>query len=206
MLLILPAGAFLFFLLLLREHGIDWRRSALAAAVFWGACVALSTEALSAPFLLSRGPVAAFWLAACIASAIYWTILKRRPPHRSPPKESSDEVLPSAVRKLLVAAGAAVFLVGIDAVVAPPSTWDAMLYHLPRVTMWISNHSIRFYPTPDLCQLIYAPWAEYAMLHTCLPSVFRWWRRGWEPASEARHSLLWSAQRYRRGCLKLRGP
>src|ERR1700683_4130477 len=43
-----------------------------------------------------------------------------------------------------------------------------MEYHLPRVVMWISNHSVRFYPTPDFCQLVFGPWAEYAMMHTYL--------------------------------------
>jgi hypothetical protein len=168
MLLILPAAAFLFFFLVLRKHGLDWRRSALGAAVLWGACVALSTEALSLPRLLTRGPVAILWLAVCIGSFVYWRILKRRGPQASKPVNSADSVLPSAMRKLLAAAGILVVLVGIDAVVAPPSTWDAMAYHLPRVAMWISNHSVRFFPTPDLNQLVFAPWAEYAMLHTWL--------------------------------------
>ena len=56
----------------------------------------------------------------------------------------------------------------ITAIVAPPNVWDAMEYHLPRVVMWMSNRSVRFFPTPDYAQLIFAPWAEYSMMHTYL--------------------------------------
>ena len=169
MLLILPAAAYLFLTLLLREKGVDWRRSLLAAAVFWGACVALSTEALSAPSLVTRGPVALFWLVVCLAVFLCWRVQRARDPHGPNATKSADSgSLPTALKALLAATGVAVVLVGIDALVAPPSTWDAMLYHLPRVTLWVSNHSVRFFPTPDFCQLVYGPWAEYAMLHTVL--------------------------------------
>ena len=168
MLLILPASAYLLFLLLMRQHGLDWRRSALAAAVFWAACVALSTEALSLPGLVSRGPVSIFWLAVCAAGIVCWRALRTHPRAPAGIKSDSAEILPASLSLLLAATGLVVLLVGIDALVAPPSTWDAMLYHLPRVTMWISNHNVRFFPTPDFCQLVYGPWAEYAMLHTVL--------------------------------------
>jgi len=169
MFLILPALAYLLLLLLLRERGLDWRRSALAAAVLWGACVALSTEGLSALGLVSPGPVAVFWLAVCAAGLLYWRAVRMRHPHvPEATKSASGEPLPAALKVLLAATGVAFLLVGVDALVAPPSTWDAMLYHLPRVMMWISNHNVRFFPTPDFCQLVYGPWAEYAMLHTVL--------------------------------------
>lgn len=54
------------------------------------------------------------------------------------------------------------------AVVAPPNTWDAMNYHLPRMIFWTINHTVRFYPTPDYAQLIFGPGAEFATLHSYL--------------------------------------
>lgn len=168
MLLILPAGTYLILFFVLRQKDFDWRRSALAAAVFWGACVALSTEALSVFSLVSRGPVAAFWLAVCAACFFYWRLLRRNPRAPAAAQSVSAETLPAPIKVLLAATSFVVLLIGIDGIVAPPSTWDAMLYHLPRVTMWMSNHSVRFFPTPDLNQLIFGPWAEYAMLHTYL--------------------------------------
>jgi len=168
MLMILPAGAYLFSFLLLREKGLDWRRSALAGAVFWGVCVALSTEVLSVFSLVSRGPVAVFWGVVCAACFLYWRLLRRNPRARAAAQSGSVETLPASLKLLLAATGFVVLLVAIVGLVAPPSTWDAMLYHLPRVTMWMSNRSVRFFPTPDVNQLIFGPWAEYAMLHTCL--------------------------------------
>jgi hypothetical protein len=169
MLLILPAVAYLFLLHLLHDKGLDWRRSALAAAVIWGTGVTLSTEGLSAPGLVSRGPVAVFWLAVCVAVFLYRRVLGMRYPQAPDAANSApSEALPAVLKGLLAVTGVAVLLVGVDALAAPPSTWDAMLSHLPRVTMWTSNHSVRFYPTPDFCQLVYGPWPEYAMLHTVL--------------------------------------
>lgn len=34
--------------------------------------------------------------------------------------------------------------------------------------MWMSNHSVQFFPTPDYAQLVFGPWAEFAMMHTYL--------------------------------------
>jgi hypothetical protein len=47
---------------------------------------------------------------------------------------------------------------------------DAMVYHMPRTVMWMSNHRVSFYPAPDYQQPVFAPWAEYAMTQTTLLS------------------------------------
>jgi hypothetical protein len=171
MLLILPLATFLVFYLILREKGVDWRRSYLASAIFWGTSVVVITETLSVPRLITRNCVAAFWLTICVLGALY--LLRSRMPTEpravsQDSNEPSATSLDSATRALLVATGALVLLVLIVAVMAAPSTWDAMEYHLPRVVLWMSNHSVRFYPTPDYAQLVYAPWAEYAMMHVDL--------------------------------------
>lgn len=168
MLLMIPLAAFLLFFLILREKGIDWRRAVLAAAVFWGTCVVVITETLSGPRLITRDAVAIFWLAICVGCLAYLIVLKRRSPRLSPLDDSSSTPPDGATKGLLIAAGVVIVLVGITAIVAPPNEWDAMEYHLPRAVMWMSNHSVRFYPTPDYSQLIFGPWAEYAMMHTML--------------------------------------
>jgi hypothetical protein len=168
MLIALPAVAFLCFFLILREMGFEWRRGVLAAAVFEGASVAAITEILSVPRLVTRGGVAVAWLIICAAGSLYLAMLKRRAPHFSQPEKSSEERLDTVTKGLIAASGVIVILVGLTAVLAAPSIWDAMEYHLPRVVMWMSNHSVRFYPTPDFTQLILGPWAEYAMMHTYL--------------------------------------
>jgi hypothetical protein len=170
MLLLPPIAAFVLFYLILRETGTDWRSSVLGAAVFWGACLTGITEALSVPHYLTRGGVAVSWLAVCFTAAIILANLKRRVRYASievsadPAKAGLDAV----TWALLAGAGLIVLLVGVTALVAPPNIWDAMEYHLPRVTMWMSNRSVGFYPTPDYAQLVWGPWAEYAMTHTYL--------------------------------------
>ncbi|HXN99933.1 MAG TPA: glycosyltransferase family 39 protein [Candidatus Acidoferrales bacterium] len=168
MFLVLPVTAFVLFCRILNKESLDWRRSILGAAVFCGTSVVVITEALSAGQTLTPAAVAISWLAICGGEFLFLKF-RTSPESRSERRaESSDESLDSATKWLLGGAGVITILIGITAVVAPPSMWDAMDYHLPRVVMWMSNHSVRFYPTPDYVQLIWGPWAEYAMMHTYL--------------------------------------
>ncbi len=164
MLLVLPVTAFLLFWRILRKESLDWRGAILGAAVFCGTCVAVITETLSVGQHLTRTAVALSWLAICVAEFLFLKFRTSRTSQIETPAESLD----ATTKWLLAGAGTITLLIGITAVVAPPSMWDAMDYHLPRVVMWMSNHSVRFYPTPDYVQLIWGPWAEYAMMHTYL--------------------------------------
>ncbi len=101
------------------------------------------------------------------------TRLSSLPPDNSDALAQSLDQLPDKDgpnKTLLVAACLIVVLVAITALVSAPNVWDAMEYHLPRATMWMSNHSVHFYPTPDYAQLIFGPWAEFAMMQTELLS------------------------------------
>lgn len=168
MLLILPVIAFVIFFLILRERGEEWRWALLGAAISCGTCVVAITELLSIPRLISRGPVALFWAVICTAGFFYLRSLKRSSLARVPPAAAERTPRDVGEKWLLAGVAAIVLFVGITAIVAPPHKWDAMDYHLPRMVMWISNHSVRFYPTQDYCQLIYGSWSEYAMMHTQL--------------------------------------
>ncbi|HEX2775088.1 MAG TPA: hypothetical protein VHN10_00465 [Candidatus Acidoferrales bacterium] len=168
MLLVLPVTAFLLFWRILSKESVDWRRAILGAAVFCGTCVAVITETLSAGQHLTRAAVAISWLAICVGEFLFLKFRTSRSSRIDHPAESSAEPLDAATKWLLAGGGVITLLIGITAVVAPPSMWDAMDYHLPRMVMWMSNHSVRFYPTPDYVQLIWGPWAEYAMMHTYL--------------------------------------
>jgi hypothetical protein len=165
MLLLLPFIAFLLLFRILREKEIDWRRAALGAAVLWGSCVVVITETLSVPRLVTRNAVAICWLVVCVAELLYLRVLQHRTCPVTHDREFSGETLDRSTKGLLVGVGIIVLLVGITAVVSAPNVWDAMEYHLPRVTMWMSNRSVDFFPTPDYAQLIWGPWAEYAMMH-----------------------------------------
>lgn len=168
MLLILPVVAFVIFYFILREREEDWRWAVLGAAICCGASVVAITELLSIPRLISRGPLALFWLVICAAALLSLRSLARKSVGRPRPATVDRKPLDASEKWLLAGTAAIVLFVGITAMVAPPDKWDAMDYHLPRVVMWISNHSVRFYPTPDYCQLIYGSWSEYAMMHTQL--------------------------------------
>jgi hypothetical protein len=168
MLLVLPVTAFVLFCGILRQENVDWRRAILGAAVFCGTSVVVITEVLSGGQILTRTAVAIFWLAICVAEFFF---LKFRAPSTSQIEHSAElsaDALDVATKWLLAGAGVLTLLIGITAVVAPPSMWDAMDYHLPRLVMWMSNHSVGFYPTPDYVQLIWGPWSEYAMMHSYL--------------------------------------
>jgi len=83
-------------------------------------------------------------------------------------EEPENERLDGVTKTLLGVAGLMVVLVGITALLAPPSGIDAMVYHMPRVAMWISNHNVSFFPTRNYTQLIYGSFAEYSIMQSIL--------------------------------------
>lgn len=168
LLLVLPLTAGLLFFLIFVEKDLDWRTATLAAAVTCATCVAAITEILSIPRLINSAAVSISWLLICAAALVYLRFAKGPNPRRAPTEMPTPESLGRTSRILLAGALVVVLLVGVTALIAPPDTWDAMEYHLPRIAMWMSNHNVRFFPTPDYCQLIYSPWSEYAMMHTQL--------------------------------------
>jgi hypothetical protein len=168
--LILPVVFFLFCFLILQKKGFGRRWAFLAATTFSGTCVVLITEVLSVPRLVSRTGVAVCWfILAAVSLLIYLKI--ERTTSASPleqPHEIDSDPLDRVTRALLYAVAFIVLLVGITALIAPPSGIDAMTYHMPRVAMWINNHNVRFFPTPNYTQIIYGAFAEYSIMHTIL--------------------------------------
>jgi hypothetical protein len=61
-----------------------------------------------------------------------------------------------------------VTILGVTAVIAlvsPPNGWDAVSYHMSRVVYWIQNGSVAHFPTHNLRQVIFSPFAEFAILN-----------------------------------------
>jgi hypothetical protein len=169
--IVLPVIAFLLFYLVLHKMGIGERRAFLAAATFSGTSVVVITELLSAAGLVTRGGVAASWLAiSLLGLALYLKIERPVDVAIRPGSEvqAAERGLDGVTKALLVASGIIAVLVGITALLAPPSNIDAMAYHLPRVVMWINNHNVRFFPTANYTQIIYGAFAEYSIMHTIL--------------------------------------
>ena len=166
MLLVLPVAAFLSFFLIFRNRGLAWRPALLAAAVFCGTEVVLITEALSTANAVTRLGVSMCWAVVCLAGIAIYRVVARSGLQTLQSEARISEYLNRRNAPLLLGAALVVLLVGVTALIAAPDTWDAMEYHLPRIVMWLSNHNVRFFPTPDYCQLVYAAWSEYAMMHT----------------------------------------
>jgi uncharacterized membrane protein YidH (DUF202 family) len=170
MLAILPVAAYLavFWVLWLRGEG--WRSAALGAAVCWGVFLALVTEVLSVPRLITRPALALAWLSLALAVFAYGRVLhKSRPRLDETVGEDRQQSTASTLDKmewlLLSGIGLLIALVGITAIVSGPNNWDAMAYHMSRVAQWMTNRDVNLYPAFYSVQLWMSPWAEYAILH-----------------------------------------
>jgi len=53
----------------------------------------------------------------------------------------------------------------VIAIVAPPNGWDALAYHMSRVVYWIQNGSVAHFPTHNIRQVAFNPFAEFCLLH-----------------------------------------
>jgi 4-amino-4-deoxy-L-arabinose transferase-like glycosyltransferase len=175
MLLIFPIAAFLLFFRILRRNMVDWRRAVLASAIFWATCIVGITETLSVGNHLTRSSVGLSWASICgvlLVLLYFHKIGTGRPQFLKseirPERGFSLSELDLSTKGLVAGSGIIVLLVGATALLSAPNMWDAMEYHLPRVVMWMSNHSVQFYPTPDYAQLVLGPWSAYAMLHSYL--------------------------------------
>ncbi|HYB52901.1 MAG TPA: glycosyltransferase family 39 protein, partial [Thermoanaerobaculia bacterium] len=129
----------------------------LSGLVMWGALVAFIAESASALGRYERWPVAASWAVALLAIAV---IVGRR---RSSPQLRRGSARPASDGLLVGGALVILILVGVTAIAAPPNTWDALTYHMPRVAHWIQNHTVAHYPTAIIRQLYLPPWSEFAI-------------------------------------------
>jgi 4-amino-4-deoxy-L-arabinose transferase-like glycosyltransferase len=124
------------------------------------------TEILSAFRALTAFWAGAAWIAIGLGAAAILVQIRRhdsRWPRR--PQFSPPPALDRAAAITIALVGA---LTGAVALLAAPSNWDSMSYHLARVAHWSQNQSVAFYPTHIVRQLYQPPWAEYAALHLFL--------------------------------------
>jgi len=135
----------------------------LASLVTTGVTIALATEALSAFNAIGFRGVVFIWLAAAAALLVLLVFsVKRRPGRLGMPVMgplSMTEIVVVAAMLLLA------LTLGAIALAVPPSTYDAMTYHLGRIIHWMQNGNLDFYPTNIDRQLSMGPWAEEAIMH-----------------------------------------
>jgi hypothetical protein len=163
-LVVLPAwfAGFLFF-----QMGVfqDWREAALTASVIWGVIVLGLTETFSLFHVLAFIPLLIAWgTISCISIWISIRVLRSRSlPKIQVPKPLRLEHFFSAA---LLAGVFIIFLATlVVALIAPPNSWDSMVYHMTRVAHWVDHRSIQCYPTQNFRELFYGPWAEFAVTH-----------------------------------------
>ncbi|MDP9076226.1 MAG: glycosyltransferase family 39 protein [Bacteroidota bacterium] len=73
--------------------------------------------------------------------------------------------LTKADKALFIASVLILTLVSISAIIYPPNNWDAMTYHMARITSWVSHQSVAHYPTDITRQLYQPPFAEYVIMN-----------------------------------------
>ncbi|WP_259066390.1 ArnT family glycosyltransferase [Mucilaginibacter sp. X4EP1] len=68
-------------------------------------------------------------------------------------------------RFFVIAVSIILLLIFTQGLLYPPNNWDAMTYHMARITSWISHQSLADYPTDITRQLYQSPFAEYVIMN-----------------------------------------
>ena len=162
--LILITAVFLF-----RKPG-SFRESILKAFLVTFFLIGFSTEVLSLIFKVNYRWILAAWLfwtsLAALLLILNWKKLK----------SGISQLLPAQKRKhtdpsrgLIFFSLGIILLISLTtlfiALKSPPNNFDSMTYHMARVSHWIQNQNIRYYPTAIPRQNYSMPLAEYGILH-----------------------------------------
>ena len=155
------AFALLFLFFQATDAKANWRQSFLLSALAWSVFLVIVTEGLSLFGALTSGAYIAAWVIADIG--LLFVLAKSKTPvikalRPQPFALELDEWF-------LVIGGALLLLVTLlVALLAPPNSWDAMTYHMPRVMQWMQNQTVSFFPTHNVRQIYMPPFAEYVIL------------------------------------------
>ncbi|HJZ96430.1 MAG TPA: hypothetical protein VKE70_07975 [Candidatus Solibacter sp.] len=137
------------------------RDSLLRGLVWLGVFVVLTTEVLSVFHALRPIPLALCWLVLLCGTGhrLSW-----------PVRRGCDKV----VLAISTAIAGIAAIIALTALLYPPNSADAMAYHMPRVVYWAQAHSVAFFATPYLNQIMLQPMNEYVMLHVYLLTGGDW--------------------------------
>ncbi len=153
-------------------HGFTLCESIVGAFVVWSAGLCVTAEALSLVTLLSPQVLLAIHGVALVALISIWLYGLYKPPSGSRLHDQSNKahLWPFKIDEncdalCIVVAGLLSIVPVISAVSAPPSNWDSMTYHLPRVMRWLIQGSLKHYPTYISRQLYLNPGHEMIVAH-----------------------------------------
>lgn len=146
----------------LSRLGSESRRlSLLVTAVLAGAAITIWTESLGALTALRSSALLALWVASLCALVVAGAWRSRS---ASAPRKPLGSLTP-AEWVLVIGVGTVLATTALVALWAPPNTFDAMSYHLPRVMHWLQDRSLAVYPTHVQLQIQAPPGAEYLILN-----------------------------------------
>ena len=186
---LLPALFFSLALVFIRmdqgEPASGWRKAFLFSALISGSYLVFLTEVLSLFQALNVLYIGLGWGIAIVVQALL--VIRKI---RSGARISLDGLRPGInlatfFVALLALQAAILAMIGI---IAPPSNWDALVYHMARVVFWMDHQSVAYYPANTLRQLYQPPFAEYVILHLQVLSgsdrfafAVQWLSMRWQP-------------------------
>lgn len=128
------------------------------------------TELLSLADSITRPAVMISWSAIALVNFLYliWKLRQKKSGIRDiikdRPREDQKPYTPLEIA-ILICIGLILLTTLITAVLSPPNNFDSMTYHMSRISNWIQNQNIKYYPTAIPRQNYSLPLAEYVILH-----------------------------------------
>ncbi len=164
MLVLLPVTFFGTLLLAFVGIGrLGLRQSFVSAATVYTLCLVCATEVFSIWNLLRLEPLLVFWTGCTVLSVFSLSRYGDWEATRQAVRGASKMF--RAARFEISAIVVILATILLIAVVAPPNSWDSMVYRMTRVVMWMQQESIAHYPTPNTVQLYHPPLSEWNILH-----------------------------------------
>lgn len=124
-----------------KDPGAPFFNHVITGALFWSAYIWLTTNLFSLDNRIDSVNIHMAWLTYALPlAAALW---RRRKLIKLP----NPFPLPRFESILAICIGIAIATTLFCAVAYPPSNWDALSYHLPRIEQWLQNHTLAPFPT-----------------------------------------------------------
>jgi hypothetical protein len=129
----------------------------------------LITELLSLTHFLNFTALFIAWGTVIVLNSCYLFFNKHKLPEFNRGLRQAFSQTLSGLKgyeKLMLGFAALVLLmIFAQGILYPPNNWDAMTYHMARISSWISHGSVAHYPTDIFRQLYQPPFAEFVIMH-----------------------------------------
>ena len=154
----LPFGGLLLTVFSFRKTAACPFDALMRGSLIWAVTLVMASNVLSGMTLLSFPCIFAYWAAYLLFFAV--RAFRATPLHIAWPKPDRHVYAMTCVALLTLAA----------ALVYPPTHFDTMTYHLPRVMHWWQNSSLEHYYTSIIRQTCLSPFAELVIFHSVMLS------------------------------------